>query len=221
MPHTHSGRRSAHDHDGDGLIRWAGFYGLGMRLWGRGGRRWRSDLADRLGLRPGDRVLDVASGTGELAFALAGRVMPDGSVDGVDAAAEMVDHATARGRRLRLPVTFQVARAQQLPFDDDRFTAVTCTLAMHHIAANQRLLAVGEIRRVLQPGGRLLIADVQMPPGRLASVVTRHVFGHALAERPLDEAAVLLENAGFHALTRGSTTASWLGLISGTNPSRV
>src|SRR5215210_7929755 len=92
-------------HQGDALIRWAGAYDVGMRLWGRGGRRWRTGLAERLDLRPGDRVLDVASGTGRLAFELARWVSPGGSVDGIDAAEEMVAFANKTSQRLRLPVT--------------------------------------------------------------------------------------------------------------------
>ena len=98
---------------------------------------------------------------------------------------------------MRLPVTFQTELAQQLPFPDDTFAAATCRLALHHIAQQDRRQAIEEIRRVLRPGGRLLIADFQ-PATRLpARFVTRLLFGHATAERPLEQASSLMEAAGF------------------------
>ena len=217
MPHRHGGVQAGHNH-GDLLIHRARLYDMGIRLWGRRGRRWRTDLARRLGLRPGDRALDVACGTGRLAFELAGHVTPDGSVVGVDAATEMVERATATNGGLRLPVRFQTALAQRLPFRNDTFQAVTCTLALHHIAQDDRRRAVEEIRRVLQPGGRLLIADFQTPTSGPARFLARMLFGHVLAERPLDQAGDLLEAAGFVDLIRDNTTTSWIGLVIGTKP---
>ena len=217
MTHRHGAAQPSHHH-GDVLIHRARLYDIGIRLWGHRGRRWRTDLARRLELRPGDRALDVACGTGRLAFELAGHVGPDGSVDGIDAATEMVNRAAATNRRLRLPVRFQAALAQRLPFPDDTFNAVTCTLALHHIADDDRRQAVEEIRRVLQPGGRLLIADFQSPASRPARYLTRRLFGHAMAERPLDQAGGLLEAAGFVGLARDTTTTSWIGLVIGTKP---
>jgi ubiquinone/menaquinone biosynthesis C-methylase UbiE len=217
MPHRRGDAQSDHHH-GDLLIHHARLYDLGFRLWGRRGRRWRTDLARRLNLRPGDRALDVACGTGRLAFELAGYVGPHGSVDGVDAAPEMVDRAAATNNRLRLPVKFQIALAQRLPFPNDTFNAVTCTLALHHIAHDGRRQAIDEIRRVLRPGGRLLIADVQTPTSGLARYLARLSVGHFLAERPLDQAVDLLRAAGFGGLTRDDTTVSWIGLVIGTKP---
>ena len=217
MPHRHGVAHSEHHHD-DLLIHQARLYDLGIQLCGRRGRRWRTDLARRLDLRPGDRALDVACGTGRLAFELAGHVAPDGSVDGVDAASEMINRAAATNNRLRLPVTFQTALAQRLPFPNDTFNAVTCTLALHHIANDGRREAIEEIRRVLRPGGRLLIADVQAPASGLARYLARWFVGHAMTERPLDQAVDLLQAAGFGGLTRDSTTASWIGLVMGTKP---
>src|SRR5207247_7709897 len=59
-------------------------------------RRWRERAADLAAVRPGDRVLDVATGTGDLAFELAGRVAPDGAVVGSDFSEAMLDHARAK-----------------------------------------------------------------------------------------------------------------------------
>jgi ubiquinone/menaquinone biosynthesis C-methylase UbiE len=216
MPHRHGVTQQADHPDQDALIRWAGVYDLGMRLWGRRGRQWRASVADRLELRSGQRALDVASGTGRLAFELAGRVVPGGRVDGVDAASEMVAYATRANKRRNLPVTFQTAAAQQLPFPDGTFDAVTCTLALHHIAAHQRQLAVDEMHRVLKPGGRLLIADLQAPSHRGCGLAQRLFRHHAMDEQPVDQAITLMTAAGFANVIREQTKVSWIGQAVGT-----
>jgi SAM-dependent methyltransferase len=69
------------------------------------------------------RSRGVGCGTGRLAVVLAQRVGPTGTVNGIDPAKEMVTRATASARRARVPVTFQQAFAQQLPFSDASFDA--------------------------------------------------------------------------------------------------
>lgn len=210
--------RHRHAHgDGDALIRWAVAYDLMLRLWWRRGRRWRKGLIDPLDLQPGQRALDIGSGTGHLSFALADRVVPGGWVDGVDGAEEMVRLARRRNRRRRRPVAFVTGRAQQLPFPDASVDAVTCTLVLHHVAAADRPTAVAEMRRVLRPGGRVLIADFEGAGGGLTPL--GHFYSrHADHAEALDEAVDLLRAAGFTALSRGSTTITGIGQVTATRP---
>ena len=154
MVHSHT-----HDCSSDHPIHWARIYDLSIGLLGPRGRRLRAMFADDLQLRAGDRVLDVGCGSGRLAMVFAARVAPSGSVDGIDAAAEMIKLATTRARRHGLPAHFQAAFAQRLPFADASFDAVACTLALHHVAEDDQQTAVAEMHRVLKPGGRLLIAE--------------------------------------------------------------
>jgi ubiquinone/menaquinone biosynthesis C-methylase UbiE len=205
QPHAHGGE--------DAIIRWAGLYDLGMRLWWRRGKRWRDGLLALLDLRPGQRVLDVGSGPGRLAFALADRVSPGGSVDGVDAAREMVARAEKNNRRRRRPVTFATARAQALPFPDESFDAVTSTLVLHHVAPDDRAAAVGEMRRVLRPGGQVLIAEFDGVAGGGLTPLARLHARHPEHAGSLDAAIDLLTANGFTAVTRGSTTISGIGQV--------
>lgn len=191
-----------------------------MRLWGGAGLRWRAALADDLELKPGDRVLDVACGTGQFAVELARRVRPDGTVDGVDAAPEMVAQAQRSTGGTGLPLHFQTAPAQRLPYDDHTFDAVSCTLALHHIAAEDRPLAIAEMIRVLQPGGRLLLADAVSPTSRFRSLPARLLLRHAIAERTLEKTIDLLLTAGLVGISSASTTSAWIAQVRGTKPAR-
>lgn len=104
----------------------------------------------------GRQVLDVATGAGHTALALA---RAGAQVTAVDLTPEMLEVAKALTERESpdQPVAFQVAAAESLPFDDETFDAVTCRIAAHHFASPESFLS--EARRVLKPGGRFLLVD--------------------------------------------------------------
>jgi arsenite methyltransferase len=105
--------------------------------------------------RPGDRVLDIGSGPGFLAVEMAADVGPDGRVDGVDPSASML--ALARRRDSAGAVEFREGDALALPFEDESFDVAVSTQVYEYIADMPAALA--EARRVLRPGGRLVILD--------------------------------------------------------------
>src|SRR3954470_24186484 len=84
-------------------------------------QRWRERAADVAALRPGDRALDVATGTGDLAMALRRRVGRDGEVTGSDFSEAMLELARAKAH----DVDFELGNALELPYDDDAFDAAT------------------------------------------------------------------------------------------------
>ena len=214
MVHT-SGRT---DHHGcDRLIHWARFYDLGAAgLLGRRRNRMRAVVADDLQLRAGDQVLDVGCGTGRLAIVFSERVGATGSVNGIDPAAEMIKRASSRARKSGVPVSFQVAFAQDLPFADGSFDAVACTLALHHVAEDDQLTAVREMYRVLKPSGRLLIAEFHQGPGRRRRPGPRWLR-HS-GEDMLDKALRLVSASGFTDVASGSTNLGWLGKMTARKP---
>ncbi|MBU6337606.1 MAG: class I SAM-dependent methyltransferase [Acidobacteria bacterium] len=119
--------------------------------------RWRRRAADLARIGPGDRVLDVATGTGDLAVELAGRVAPGGSVIGSDFSEEMLDRA-----RVKEPgIEWEWANAMELPYEDASFDAVTVGFGARNFSDLDRGLS--EMVRVTRPGGRVVVLEITTP----------------------------------------------------------
>jgi demethylmenaquinone methyltransferase/2-methoxy-6-polyprenyl-1,4-benzoquinol methylase len=120
---------------------------------------WRKIVSARIQKWQPKRLLDVASGTGDLALEIQGRC-PQCEVIASDFCAEMLAHAATRGIAKTI-----VADALQLPFQDHEFDVVTVAFGLRNMADYPA--ALREMRRVLRPGGRLVILDFSLPRGIL------------------------------------------------------
>ena len=120
-------------------------------------RRWRERAADLAGVGPGDRALDVATGTGDLAIELAGRVGPQGEVVGSDFSEEMLALARAKDARVR----WEWANALELPYPDDGFDAATVGFGARNFSDLER--GISEMARVVRSGGRVVILEITTP----------------------------------------------------------
>lgn len=126
--------------------------------------RYRRRAIELLQLLGPERVLDVGCGTGILTRRLAETLDASRSdqVIGIDAAAGMI--AVARRKAATLPnIGFETALAERLPFADGTFDAAVSTFFHHHIDYELKVRSLAELRRVLKPGGRAVIVDVDTP----------------------------------------------------------
>jgi demethylmenaquinone methyltransferase/2-methoxy-6-polyprenyl-1,4-benzoquinol methylase len=116
--------------------------------------RWRTRAADLAAVGAGSRVLDVATGTGDLAIELAGRGC---EVVGTDFSDEMLVRARAKAPQLR----WEHANALELPYPDDEFDAATVGFGARNFSDLERGLS--EMARVVRPGGRVVVLEITTP----------------------------------------------------------
>ncbi len=179
------------------LIRWATHYDLAVNITTLGqARRLRKITVNQALVNPGDSVLDVGCGTGEVTLLAKSRAKA-GSVYGIDPAPEMIAVARKKAARKRLEIDFRVGVIEALPFSDSSMDVVTSSLMMHHLPENLKVRGLAEIYRILKPGGRLLIADFLRPTGsflhHLYIAFTRH---HGLRSG-VEDLQGILKNTGF------------------------
>lgn len=132
-------------------------------------RLWKRFTLEKSGVRKGQRVLDIAGGTGDLAMAFSRRVGPNGQVILADINASMLqvgrDRLTDKGYVGN--VEYVQANAEVLPFPDAHFDCVSIAFGLRNVTDKDRALC--EMARVLKPGGRLLVLEFSKPTNPLLS----------------------------------------------------
>ena len=201
-------------------------------------RAWKQDFAARSGVLPGDRVLDLAGGTGDIAALMSKRVGANGKVVLTDINEAMLDVGRRRleDRGIVSNVEFALVDAEKLPFADGEFNAVTIAFGLRNVTDKDA--ALREMHRVLRPGGRAMILEfskVQAEP--LKKIYDTWSFGvlpvlgklvasdedsyRYLAESirkhpPQDELAAMMREAGFADVAYRNLTGGIVAIHSGT-----
>jgi len=138
-------------------------------------RVWKTFAVQVCGLRPGQRVLDVAGGTGDLARKLASQVMPGGTV----VLSDINESMLVRGRDRLLDEGLQIPAvrcdAEHLPFVSDHFDCVTIGFGLRNVTHKD--VALREMHRVLRPGGRLVILEFSRVHKALSPLYDAYSFG--------------------------------------------
>lgn len=131
-------------------------------------KRLRRDVAKLAGVGPGSHVLDVATGTGAQALAFA---ETGADVVGIDLSESMLRIARRKVRN----VTFRIADARELPFEDARFDVCCVSFGLHEMPVSVRHDALLEMARVTKPTGKIVIVDYALPESPIASKVVFHL----------------------------------------------
>jgi demethylmenaquinone methyltransferase/2-methoxy-6-polyprenyl-1,4-benzoquinol methylase len=207
--------------------------------------RWRRRAADLAALGPGGRVLDIATGTGDLAFELGHRVAPDGIVVGADFSENMLSIARAKADAIArvtsapagVQLRFEAANALALPYADDEFDAATVGFGARNFSDLERGLA--EMTRVVRPGGRVVVLEITTPTrgplavalklwfdnivpvvGRLVGDADAYTYLPNSVRRfpPPQELAAIMASAGLSDVRYLLTAGGIIALHSGTVP---
>ena len=126
-------------------------------------RSWRKTAVRISQAAPGQRVLDCATGTGDLALEFKRAVGPAGAVTGTDFCAEMLERAPAKAISAGLPVEFAVADALALPYHDASFDVVSIAFGIRNV--DDPLRCLREMARVTKAGGCVIVLEFGQPEG--------------------------------------------------------
>lgn len=179
-------------------------------------RSFKEALIRQVNLGPGQRVLDLASGTGTLAIWIK-RHQPLLDITGVDIDPAVLALASRKARTANVDIRFDCALSYNLPYPAASFDRVVSSLFFHHLSWQDKMWTAQELLRVLEPGGELHVADW----GRPTNIVMRGLFLMIQCldgfESTRDNAAgrlvALFEQAGFIDVTERQTFSTIFGTI--------
>ena len=170
-------------------------------------------------IKPGNKVLDIGCGSGNLTLTAKKHAGRSGSVYGIDAAPEMIAVARKKAWQLRTDVIFDVGLIEKLLFEDSTFDVVISRLVIHHLPNDLKLRGFAETFRVLKPNGRLFLVDFIPPMNPILSHITSAFVGHEMMTR--SEVSVIppmLTGTGFIDVASGPTRSPFLAFVSGRKP---
>ncbi len=200
-------------------LHWAGQYDLMTSLMGFGANSANSrNVVEMAGIQPGDTVLDVGCGSGNLTLAAKRAAGETGTVVGIDASPEMIAAARKKAGRARSETRFEVGLIEKIPFPDSTFDAVINRLMVHHLPDDLKRRAFVEVLRVLKPGGLLFIADFNRPRNPILAHLSMVMVGHGMAQTNTWALPAMLTEAGFVDVNSGKTNSAFLAFVSGRKP---
>ena len=124
---------------------------------------WRTKTVKESGAKEGDRVLDCATGTGDLALEFKQKVGRVGYVMGTDFCSEMIAHAPEKAQKKGLEIDFEVADAMHLPYGGATFDIASIAFGIRNV--DDPIQALKEMARVVKPGGRVVVLEFGQPKG--------------------------------------------------------
>lgn len=183
-------------------------YDSTCRLYGLGAR-FRQETLRHAALEPGERCLDVGCGSGVLMRLAAGIVGPSGLAVGIDPAPRMIEVARQNAAGIS-QAEFRLAAIEHLPFESGSFDIATASLMLHHLPPDLKRDGLREVYRVLRPGGRLIVVDLDRPANALWWLLAWPLLMMPITASNLrGEIPAYLRDAGFEVHTQGR----WMQLL--------
>lgn len=166
----------------------------------------REALLAQAQLQPHQRVLDIGCGTGTLAV-LIKRRQPTADVIGLDPDPKALARARRKAERAGVTIRFDHGFSDALGYPDGAFDRVFSSMMFHHLRAESKPKTLGEIRRVLRPGGRLELLDFAGPHSSPRGWLARLIHSHEeLKDNDEDRVLALIRDAGF---SQAKPTRGW------------
>jgi demethylmenaquinone methyltransferase / 2-methoxy-6-polyprenyl-1,4-benzoquinol methylase len=138
---------------------------------------WRSQTVLESGVKPGDHILDCATGTGDLAISFKQAVGSDGYVLGTDFCREMIEYAPGKAKDKDLSIDFEVADAMNLPYEDNRFDIASIAFGIRNV--DDPVKALREMARVVKPEGKVVVLEFGQPEGLMKypyTLYSKHIM---------------------------------------------
>ncbi len=190
------------------------FYDTVVR-WTSREKIFKQRLLQQANIHSAHRVLDLGCGTATLTIAVK-QAVPQATVQGLDGDAKILKIARDKARKAGVEILFDEGMSDKLPYQDKVFDRVISSLFFHHLTQENKLRTLGEIQRVLMPGGKLHIADWGEPHNiimRVASLPVRLLDGATTADSFDGLLSSYLREAGFVDVRTGECYATMFGTL--------
>ena len=171
-------------------------------------------LIQEAGIQPGQSVLDLGCGTGTLAI-MVKQSIPAATVTGLDGDPNVLEIARTKAVRAGVNLTLDLGMAYQLPYQDRSFDRVLSSLVFHHLATDDKRKTMGEVYRILRPGGEFYLLDLGRP---------HRMYGYVISiwDRWLERAGdnvrgllpVMMREAGFELVEESDYFTTVFGSLS-------
>jgi len=184
--------------------------------WGMQESKFKTHLINQATFVPGQRILDLACGTGTLTLMIK-RVQPDADVIGLDADPEIIEIAKRKAEQSGMSLSFQQGMSFDLPFPDHHFDHVFSSLFFHHLTREMKRKTLQELLRTLRPGGEVHIIDFEKPQNlfmRIAFLSVQLLDGfETTSDHVKGILPDLLQEAGFEQIRETGKFTTILGTL--------